>query len=686
MGRPPFDSIYRHGFARIAVCVPFVRLGDPNYNAARTIALAERAHQAHATAVVFPELGLAAYSNEDLFHQDALLDATTAAIEQVVEASRALNPLLVVGAPLRVEQKLFNCGIAIQGGRVLGVTPKTYLPNYREFYERRQFTPGTHARAREVSMLGAMVPFGNDIIFDVTSIPDCAVHVEICEDVWVPVPPSTYAALSGATVLLNLSASNITIGKSEYRRMLCASHSGRCIAAYGYAAAGSGESTTDLAWDGHGMLYENGQLLAETERFSTAEQMIVADVDLARLVQERVRMTSFNDAVREAHGQVPPCRRIAVTFKVPAQPVRLARVVERFPYVPSAAGARDERCEEAYNIQIQGLASRLTNAGIAKAVIGVSGGLDSAHALIVTARAIDRLGLPRGNVLAFSMPGFATSERTRTNALALMQALGVTAGEIDIRPSCLQMLADVGHPFARGELVYDVTFENVQAGERTSHLFRLANHLGGLVVGTSDLSELALGWCTYGVGDHMSHYGVNASVPKTLIKHLLRWVIRSRQFDDATGAVLQSILDTEISPELIPEVEATAKPSQASEAVLGPFELQDFFLYYVSRFGYRPSRVAFLAEHAWGDRRSGVWPDEIAELDRREYDRATIKRWLAAFLRRFFETSQFKRSALPNAPKVGSGGSLSPRSDWRAPSDGHADAWLLELEREVPDK
>jgi NAD+ synthase (glutamine-hydrolysing) len=318
-------------------------------------------------------------------------------------------------------------------------------------------------------------------------------------------------------------------------------------------------------------------------------------------------------------------------------------------------------------------------------VIGVSGGLDSAHALIITVRAMDHLGLPRSNVLGFSMPGFATTERTRRNALALMGTLGVTAGEIDIRPSCVQMLKDLGHPYADGQPVYDLTFENVQAGERTSHLFRLANQHEGLVVGTSDLSELALGWCTYGVGDQMSHYSVNASVPKTLIKYLLEWVISSRQFDEPTSQVLQSIIETQISPELIPAEERAAQPTHVSETVLGPFELQDFFLYYISRFGHRPSRVVFLAEHAWRDREAGVWPDDVPSADRTEYDRATIKHWLSVFVRRFFETSQFKRSALPNAPKVGSGGSLSPRSDWRAPSDGHADAWLQELEREVPD-
>jgi NAD+ synthase (glutamine-hydrolysing) len=682
MSHLTFNSVYRHGFVRVAVCIPSVRLGSPAENAARTAALAKRAHEAHAAIALFPELGISGYSNEDLFHQDALLDAARDALAAVADASRSLAPLIVVGAPLKIEQKLFNCAVAIHRGAIAGITPKTYLPNYREFYERRQFTPAGHARTRETMVLGASVPFGNDVFYDIASIPDCSVHVEICEDLWVPVPPSSQAAMAGATVLLNLSASNITIGKADYRRLLCASQSARCIAGYVYAAAGSGESTTDLAWDGHGMVYENGRLLAETERFSPGEQMIVADVDLERLAQERIRMTSFNDAAREAARSVPPPRRVRIDFELPRTEIPLVRRVERFPYVPSDPAVRDERCREAYNIQVQGLTTRLASTGITKAVIGVSGGLDSAHALIVSARAMDRLGLPRTNVLGYSMPGFGTSERTRTNALALMRALGVTVAEIDIRPSCLQMLKDLQHPYAEGKPVYDLTFENVQAGERTSHLFRLANHHGGLVIGTGDLSELALGWCTYGVGDQMSHYSVNASVPKTLIKHLVRW-IAAAEVDASTSRVLHSILDTTISPELIPH-DDESQIAHASELTIGPFALQDFFLYYISRFGHRPSRVAFLAQHAWRDRDAGVWPEGLPEHERREYDLATIKRWLRVFLRRFFATSQFKRSALPNAPKVGSGGSLSPRSDWRAPSDAHADAWLEELEREVP--
>lgn len=686
----PFHSIYRHGFVRVAVGVPWVRVADPAYNAARTLGLIQRAHAQQAALVLFPELGLSAYSNDDLFQQDALLEATEAALAEVLAATRDLTPVVVVGAPLRFEQKLFNCGVVLYRGRILGVVPKSYLPNYREFYEKRQFSSGLHALQREVELLGQRVPFGNDLIFMATTLPHFALHVEICEDLWTPIPPSTYAALAGATVLANLSASNITIGKAEYRRDLCAAQSGKCIAAYLYSAAGPGESTTDLAWDGHALIYENNECLAEAQRFATEEQLISADIDLERLVQERMRLTSFNDSAREHAERLRQLRRVPFDFAVPTGVVALQRVVERFPYVPGDPALRDERCFEAYNIQVHGLIKRLTATGIQKVVIGVSGGLDSTQALIVAAKAMDRLGWPRSNILAYTMPGFATSPRTRTNAWRLMEALGVSAHELDIRPAALQMLRDIGHPFAQGEAVYDVTFENVQAGERTSHLFRLANFHNALVLGTGDLSELALGWATYGVGDHMSHYNVNASVPKTLIQHLIRWVIDTRQFDEATSATLQSILETEISPELVPPTagdpaDREAGPAQSTEAQIGPYELQDFNLYYITRYGLRPSKVAFLSYHAWRDRTQGPWPAGLREDQRREYDLATIKHWLEVFVYRFFKLSQFKRSALPNGPKVGSGGSLSPRGDWRAPSDAEATVWLEELRRNVPD-
>jgi len=677
-----FHSIYTHGFVRVAVCTPIVELAAPAVNAKRTLALARQAVDERAVMALFPELGLSAYSIEDLTLQDALLDAVESAVGSIIEASRALNALLVIGAPVRSEQRLFNCALVIHRGALLGIVPKTYLPNYREFYEKRQYTSGSQALREIAQIAGHHAPFGNDLLFAARNCPDFILHVEICEDVWVPIPPSTYAAMAGATVLANLSASDVTVSKADYRRLLCTSQSAKCIAAYVYAAAGYGESTTDLAWDGHGIICENGELLAETQRFATGEGLIHADIDLDHLRQERMRMTSFSDCVQLHRERVARMRRIELDLDVPTGPVPLEREIARFPYVPSDETRLDERCREVYQIQVQGLARRLEATGIQKPVIGVSGGLDSTQALIVAAKAMDQLGLPRSNVLAYALPGLATSEHTRGNAWRLMQAMDVTAQEIDIEPSVMQMLRDIDHPYARGEPVYDVTFENVQAGERTSHLFRLANLHGGLVVGTSDLSELALGYTTYGVGDHMSHYAVNASVPKTLVRHLIRWVAASGELGAPAAQVLLDILATRISPELVPEA-AGAGP-QSAEAVVGPYELQDFNLYYTSRLGFRPSKVAFLGVHAWSDRKRGAWPAAIPPAERREYDLPTIRRWLEVFLRRFFETSQFKRSALPNGPKVGSGGSLSPRSDWRAPSDARADAWLEELARNLP--
>jgi NAD+ synthase (glutamine-hydrolysing) len=683
MAARPFHSLYTHGYARVSVCVPRVKVAAPEFNLERHLTLAREAADDHSVLALFPELGLSAYSNEDLFHQDALLDASEDALGRLVRASAEMGTVLIVGAPLRVEQKLFNCAVVIHRGRILGVAPKSFLPNYREFYEKRQFTRASAATARELRLLGQEAPFGNDLIFEATDLPDFALHVEICEDVWTPIPPSTYAAMGGATVLANLSASNITIGKAAYRNLLCASHSGRCVAAYLYAAAGAGESTTDLAWDGHALVYENANLLAESQRFSDREQRVTADIDLDRLRQERMRLDTFTDAAMQYRDKISFLRRIRFKLGVPEGDVALRRRVDRFPYVPYDPQQWDARCHETYDIQVEGLQQRLRATGITKLMIGVSGGLDSTQALLVCARTMDRLHLPRANILGYSMPGFATGERTRANARHLMEAVGASAHEIDIRPSCLQMLRDLGHPFAAGEPVHDVTFENVQAGERTSHLFRLSNQYNGIVVGTGDLSELALGWCTYGVGDQMSHYGVNASVPKTLIQHLIRWQIERGGLAEPACQVLRSILDTEISPELVPGGSG-GQEIQRSEAVIGPYELQDFNLYCISRYGFRPSKVAYLAHHAWSDKTRGEWPVGFPAAKRHEYDLPTIKHWLAVFLDRFFRTSQFKRSAMPNAPKVGSGGSLSPRGDWRAPSDADSQAWLDELKRNVP--
>jgi NAD+ synthase (glutamine-hydrolysing) len=682
----PFDSLYAHGFARIAAAVPDVRVADPDFNTQRTLELARQASDAGAAVAVFPELGISSYAIDDLLHQQALLGSVRRAVGRIVEASAELLPVIVVGAPLLIEHGVFNTAVVIHGGRLLGVVPKSYLPEYREYYEKRQFRAARDAIGTEVELAGATVPFGPDLVFECSDVPGFAVHVEICEDLWTAIPPSTYAGLAGATVLVNLSASNITVGKSDYRHRLCGSQSARMIAAYLYTAAGLGESTTDLAWDGQAMIYENGDLVAEAERFAERGQLVKADIDLDRLVADRASTSSFGDAIHDHRDRVARLRRIPFELAVPRGRLPLERALERFPFVPSDRASRNERCEEVYNIQVRGLETRLRATGIEKVVIGVSGGLDSTHALIVAARALDRIGLPRSNVLAYTMPGFATSALTLRNARRLMEALGVSGEEIDIRPSAEQMLRDLGHPAARGEPVYDITYENVQAGERTSHLFRLANYHRALVVGTGDLSELALGWSTYGVGDQMSHYNVNASVPKTLIRFLIRWAVDTAQFGPDAGEVLGSVLETVISPELVPADDPDSDlPGQDSESVVGPYELQDFFLYYILRFGYRPSKVAFLAEHAWHDRKRGSWPDLIPPERRHEYSLSEIRHWLEVFVHRFFQTSQFKRSAMPNAPKVGSGGSLSPRGDWRAPSDSSAAVWLRELREQVPD-
>jgi NAD+ synthase (glutamine-hydrolysing) len=677
-----YDSLYTHGFARVAAAVPHLKPADPAYNVERTLALAEQAAADHAVLAVFPELGLSAYAIDDLLHQSALNDGVERALEQIVEASRQLLPVLIVGGPHRTQGGLFNCGFVIHRGRVLGVVPKSYLPEYREYYEERQFRAAREFLGGETTVLGETVPFGSDLIFEATDVRGLSIHVEVCEDLWVPLPPSTFGALAGATILANLSASNITVGKSDFRHQLTGAHSGRCIASYIYTAAGRGESTTDLAWDGQAMIYENGDLVEEAERFSDDEQLLFADLDLDRMLSDRASTNSFGDSIHDHKERLERFRRITFQANVPNTSVPLQRRIERFPYVPADPATRDQRCYEVYNIQVRGIETRMRATGIEKAVIGVSGGLDSTHALIVLARAMDRLGLPRKNILAYTMPGFATSAHTKGNSWKLMEALGVSAREIDITPSSEQMLADLEHPYSKGEKVYDITFENVQAGERTSHLFRLANYNGGLVIGTGDLSELALGWATYGVGDQMSHYAVNASVPKTLISFMLRWVIDTEQFEPEVNEVLQSVLDTEISPELIPG--EGDKPTSDTESKIGPYELQDFHLFYTLRFGYRPSKVAFMAEHAWGDRTRGPWLDLIPEDRRNEYSREEIKRWLEVFLDRFFRTSQFKRTAIPNSPKVGSGGSLSPRGDWRAPSDSTGAVWLDELRRNVP--
>ena len=657
-----YFNLYRHGFARVAVATPIVRVGDPRHNGEATHQLIERAAEEKTTLVVFPELGLTAYTCDDLFHQRALIDAAEDALSRLAERTSKLPVAALVGLPVAVNGLLYNCAALLCRGRLVGVVPKTYLPNYREFYERRYFTPGDATACAEIRLAGQSSVFGTGLLFRIAEQPGFILHVEICEDLWVPTPPSSFATLAGATVVANLSASNIVIGKEGYRHQLVSNQSARCLAAYLYSAAGLGESTTDLAWDGHAIIYENGALVAESRRFADTPQLAAADIDLGRLLADRMRQNSFGEAALRHQPDVRRFRSIDFSLPTPTGRLSLARKVDALPYVPGDPKTRDARCEEVFRIQVNGLVTRMRATGGKKLVIGVSGGLDSTHALLVCARTMDQLKLPRKSILAYTMPGFATSTRTKNQAWQLMRAIGCTAEEIDIKPSCMQMLKDIGHPYAKGKKVYDIAFENVQAGERTSHLFRLANQNGAMVVGTGDLSELALGWSTYGVGDHMSHYNPNASVPKTLIKFLVAWVAESDELGPDVKRALRRVLETEISPELVPG-------RQSTESVIGPYELQDFNLYYVLRFGYAPTKIAFLAWHAW----------------REKYRLREIKKWLGVFLKRFFETSQYKRSAVPNSPKVGSGGSLSPRGDWRAPSDGNAEAWLENL-AEVPDQ
>ena len=703
-----FRNLHTHGFARVAACTVPVAMADPATNAARIAEQVQALHDDGVDVALFPELSLSGYAIDDLLLQDVLLDAVDAAVVDLARATAKLRPVVVVGAPIRSGARLYNCAVVLHRGEVLGVVPKVNLPNYREFYEKRWFASGDDARGTMLTRAhwpGADedgdVPFGPDLIFRATDLPDLTIHVEVCEDMWVPIPPSARAALAGAHVLLNLSASPITVARAEDRHLLARSASSRCNAAYLYAAASAGESTTDLSWDGMTMAYEMGDLLGQSARFPEGAASTVVDIDLDRLRQERIRQGSFDDNRRSEligteDGEL--FRVVEFDLQPAGGDLGLRRPLDRFPFVPDDEARLALDCYEAYNIQVSGLEQRLRaiaggSAGkpldpqrAPKIVIGVSGGLDSTHALIVAAKACDRLGLPRTHILGFTMPGFATSKGTKSNAIKLMESLAITWEELDIRPAAAQMLKDLGHPAGEGAEVYDVTFENVQAGLRTDFLFRAANQRGGIVLGTGDLSELALGWCTYGVGDQMSHYGVNAGVPKTLMQHLIRWVVSSGQLEaaDAKGGVndvLTAILTQEISPELIP-----AKPGekmQSTEDSIGPYALHDFTLFHVLRRGYRPSKIAFLALHAWQDESSGEWPAGYPEADHTAYDLATIKRWEQVFFKRFF-ANQFKRSALPNGPKVVSGGTMSPRGDWRMPSDASAKAWLDELDGGVP--
>jgi NAD+ synthase (glutamine-hydrolysing) len=679
LSKNTFYNLHTHGFLRCAIGIPRVSVGDPDANLDHTLEIIETLSGQSPSLIVFPELNLSSYAINDLFHQTTLLNRVEENVGRLLKATQDKRFLIFVGAPIRVGDRLYNTALALHKGCLLAAFPKTYLPTYGEFYEKRLFSSGAHATALTASIAGQEVPFGSNILLCADDFPGFTVHAEICEDLWSPTPPSLFAALAGARVLVNLSASNANMGKSVRRHSLASAYSARCLAAYVYASAGYGESSTDLAWDGHAMIYENGHLLQESERFLREPHTIIADVDLEGLGQDRLHQTSFQDSIA-FHHQQHVFRRIPFRFEPDfTKNYGLKRSVSRFPYIPKSEQHLSDLCHDAYNIQSHGLCQRLEASGLKHIVVGVSGGLDSTHALLVATRAFDLLGLPRKNILGYSLPAFGTTQRTRGNAWKLMEGLGITAEEIDITVACECMLKDIRHPWASGREVYDTTFENVQAGARTSLLFRLANLHKGIVLGTGDLSELALGWCTYGVGDHMAHYNVNASVPKTLIQHLIHWVATHEPFEPSIKKLLKNILETDISPELLPS--SKDKSGHRTEDIIGPYSLQDFTLFYITRYGFCPSKIAFLATHAWGDASQGLWPPHVSIRDRKAYDLPTIKKWLKVFIRRFFAESQFKRSVLPDGPKVIFGSSLSPRGDWRAPSDGNATVWLEDWNR-----
>jgi NAD+ synthase (glutamine-hydrolysing) len=676
-----------HGFVRVAAAVPTLRVADCDFNAEQILALMARAESEQVDLLVFPELSITGYTCADLFQQLVLQEKAQDALARISRQGNAVfSGLAVVGLPVMIDDRLFNCAAVLHQGKVLGVVPKSFIPNYKEFYERRWFSEAAAAQSKQITVDGETVQFGTDQLFQAGDGEGFVVGVEICEDLWVPIPPSSYQAMRGATVLVNLSASNEVIGKAAYRRQLVVNQSGRCIAAYIYASCGVGESTTDVVFGGHCLVAENGVLLAESERFQRQPALLAADVDLDRLKVDRVRTNSFGDAQLGADTRADYRR---ATFKLagsqfgfagsrlPNETYKLKREIEAHPFVPRGQEQLRERCEEIFHTQVAGLAKRLDHIGKPPVALGISGGLDSTLALVVACKTMDSLGVGRDNIHGLTMPGFGTSARTRANARALMQHLGVSADEIDIRALCLDEMRALGHkPFGidlegltvelfgmrlqrlSGELNQDLVFENVQARMRTSLLMN-----NGFVVGTSDLSELALGWTTYNA-DHMSMYNPNSSIPKTLVKFLVRWAAEN-EFDGDARRTLLDIVATEISPELLP-AGADGKLTQVTENIIGPYELHDFFLFHFLRFGFPPEKILYMAEHAHFD--LSFSPEEM-------------RRWLCVFLQRFF-ANQFKRSCLPDGPKVGSV-SLSPRGDWRMPSDALVSLWLKGLSEEV---
>ena len=638
-----------YGFVKVAAAVPRVKIADCKYNAGQLESLIAIADGKGVQIITSPEMCITAYTCGDLFGQQLLLEEAEMGLMQILNNTRQLDIISILGMPIAVNSTVINAAVVIQKGKILGVVPKTYLPNYKEFYEQRWFTSALQVAEDNVRLCGQIVPMGTNLLFETS---DTTFGIEICEDLWSTIPPSSTLALQGAEILFNLSADNEGVGKHSYLRSLISQQSARCIAGYVFSSCGFGESTTDVVFAGNGLIYENGSELAHNKRFSLEEQLVISEIDVERLRAERRINTTF----AASKGTVPSDKkplRITTEF-VNSKELNLTRTFDMHPFVPQGE-TLNERCEEVFSIQVAGLAQRLVHTGAKTAVIGISGGLDSTLALLVCVRTFDKLELPRKNIIGVTMPGFGTTDRTYHNALSLMKSLGITIREISIKEACIQHFKDINHNIN----IHDVTYENSQARERTQILMDIANQTWGMVIGTGDLSELALGWATYN-GDHMSMYGVNGSVPKTLVKYLVKWVAEN-DIDEESRITLLDIVETPISPELIPADE-NGEIQQKTEDLVGPYELHDFFLYYFMRFGFRPSKIYYLANIAFKD----------------IYDEETIKKWLSTFFRRFFN-QQFKRSCLPDGPKVGSI-SISPRGDWRMPSDASSATWLKEIE------
>lgn len=641
----------RYGFLRVAAASIKLKVSNTKYNVEEIKSVIKEAYESKVSVIVFPELCITAYTCGDLFGQDILIRSAEDAVYDLLKFTENIDMVVFVGAPVPNGQYLFNCAVAIYKGKILGIVPKTYIPNYSEFYEKRWFSSSTDFDEKEVTYCGCNVPFGCDILFQNVNIKEYCIGAEICEDLWAPVPPTSYAALSGATVLLNLSASNELVNKAAYRTDLVKQQSARLIAAYIYSSSGVHESTTDLVFSGHLLISENGELLKQSDRFERSSKFITADIDLQKLTAERRKDLTFKDSVEKSHVNF---RKVLFNQDIKEND-SIIRWINPYPFVPSRAETRDDRCREIFNIQVAALAKRFEHTGCKKAVVGVSGGLDSTLALLVILKTFDLLNIKRENIYTVTMPGFGTTDRTYNNTIKLCNSLGTYLKEIDIVDAALLHFKDIGHD----PKLLDVTYENVQARERTQILMDIANKAQGLVIGTGDLSELALGWSTYN-GDHMSMYAVNCSVPKTLVRYLVRWVA-DNQVDDKTSEILTDILDTPVSPELLP-ADKNGKIAQKTEDIIGPYELHDFFLYHMMKYGAAPEKIAYLAFNAFGDK----------------YSKDEIIKWIKAFYRRFF-SMQFKRSCIPDGPKVGTI-SLSPRGDLRMPSDASPAVWLEQIE------